>query len=84
MKHRHLLALAALAGLAAPHSADRLITEDGRILEVKKARETADGYELVFEHGTIRCGRDGIKEVEVEGDMSDYVPKNDEIGRAHV
>ena len=68
-----------LATLAAPVSADRLITNDGRILEVKKARQTPDGqYRLLFESGEIACPSQFIASVEIEGDMSDYVPANED------
>ena len=72
------VALAALA-FAPALSADRLITVDGRILEVKKAREMPEGdYLLIFEHGEVRCPKDQVASVEIEGDMSDYVPKNED------
>ena len=71
------LVCAALA-LAAPAAADRLITSDGRILEVKKARQLPEGdYQLVFESGTITCPRKFVAAVEIEGDMSDYVPADE-------
>jgi hypothetical protein len=70
------LCLAALAALA---HADRLVTHDGRILEVKKARQLADGsYQLVFESGEIRCPGRFVASVEIEGDMSDYAPANED------
>lgn len=70
-------ALAAL--LAPPAAADRLITHDGRILEVKKARELPGGdYQLVFESGEITCPKRFVASVEIEGDMSDYVPANED------
>ncbi len=72
-------ALAALAALAAPLLADRIVTEDGRVITVKKAREKGDGYVLEFEHGVIELSSAaGLKAVEIEGDMSDYEPKNDD------
>ncbi|MFT7668931.1 MAG: tetratricopeptide (TPR) repeat protein [Planctomycetota bacterium] len=59
--------------------ADRLITEDGRIISLVKARAEEDGYRLTFEHGEFFAGPDaGIASVEIEGDMSDYVPQNDD------
>ena len=58
--------------LASPAAADRLITNDGRILDVKKARELPDGsYQLVFESGEITCPKRFVASVEIEGDMSD-------------
>lgn len=64
---------------AAPATADRLITHDGRILVVKKARELPDGsYQLVFEGGEITCPKRFVASVEIEGDMSDYVPANED------
>ena len=65
--------------LAAPALADRLITDDGRILEVKRARVLPDGnYQLVFESGEIVCPKRFVASVEIEGDMSDYVPANED------
>jgi hypothetical protein len=65
--------------LAAPAGADRLVTHDGRILEVKKARELPDGNVLlVFESGEIVCPKRFVASVEIEGDMSDYVPANED------
>jgi tetratricopeptide (TPR) repeat protein len=74
-----LLALGVLL-LAAPSLADRLVTSDGRVLEPKKARpKDGGGWILSFEHGEVILP-DGklVKAVEVEGDMSDYVPQNDD------
>jgi hypothetical protein len=66
--------------LSAPAAhADRLVTKDGRILEVRKARVLSDGsYQLVFESGEIACPREFVASVEIEGDMSDYVPANED------
>lgn len=59
--------------------ADRVLTEDGRVLTPKKAREHGTGYKLTFEHGEILVpDKTGIQSVEIEGDMSDYVPKNED------
>jgi tetratricopeptide (TPR) repeat protein len=69
------LALAALCGAA---FADRVVTVDGRVLQPKKAREHEQGYRLVFEAGEIVVGKEHVKAVEIEGDMSDYVPQNDD------
>ncbi len=78
MRLTNCLPLACLA-LALPVSADRLVTTDGRVLEVKKARETEEGhYRLVFENGELLCTKDHVASVEIEGDMSDYIPKNDD------
>lgn len=67
--------LALLAPSALP---DRLITDDGRIIDLVKARETENGYSLTFEAGEIVVGPDvGIASIEIEGDMSDYEPAND-------
>jgi hypothetical protein len=75
------LACAAFAPRAA---ADRLVTTDGRVLEVKKARVEGAGYRLTFENGEIVLKDKAlVKAVEVEGDMSDYVPK-DETERANL
>ncbi|MCZ6597769.1 MAG: DUF1570 domain-containing protein [Planctomycetota bacterium] len=65
--------------LGGPAPADRLITTDGRILDVVKARELPDGgYRLVFQSGEIHCSAEHVASVEIEGDMSDYVPQNDD------
>jgi len=59
--------------------ADRLVTHDGRVLNVLKARKAPEGgYRLTFEHGEILCPEEYVASVEIEGDMSDYVPKNDD------
>jgi len=64
---------------ASPLLADRLVTSDGRIIEVQKARKLpAGGYRLSFEHGEILCPEEFVASVEIEGDMSDYVPQNDD------
>ena len=82
MKHgfvRVLVALAVSAGASIPLHADRLVTHDGRVLEVKQAREGPDGnYILTFESGEIVCPARFIASIEIEGDMSDYVPKTDD------
>jgi hypothetical protein len=76
---RTALAFATLVPLALPASADRLITDDGRVLEVKKARKLEDGnYLLVFESGEVTCPAKFVASVEIEGDMSDYVPANED------
>ena len=73
-----LYALLTAALLVAPLRADRVITDDGRIITPKKARAEGDGYRLTFEAGEILLAtKDGIKAIEIEGDMSDYVPKDD-------
>jgi hypothetical protein len=81
MKHKArlspsaLLFLAAVCGAAA---ADTLVTEDGRVLDCKKARESQQGYTLTFENGVIEVPRAQVAEVAIEGDMADYVPQNDD------
>ena len=70
-----LLFLAAVCGAAA---ADTLVTEDGRVLDCKKARESKEGYTLTFENGVIEVPRTKVAEVAIEGDMADYVPQNDD------
>ncbi len=68
-----------LVCLSGPVQADRVLTDDGRIITPKKARETETGYVFTFEHGDIEMKtKQGIASVEIEGDMSDYVPKNDD------
>ena len=74
----HLTLAAALAFTLSPAFADRVITDDGRIISPRKVREEGEGYRLTFEAGEILLlSKEGIKAVEVEGDMSDYVPKDE-------
>jgi hypothetical protein len=70
----HLVAVLAAAPLA---GADQLVTVDNRVIELVKAREEGDNYRLTFEHGEVICPKELVKAVEIEGDMSDYVPQND-------
>ena len=73
-------AIPALAAtlLVGPLHADRLVTNDGRVLDVKKARkEPGGGYRLEFEYGTLLCPEEFVASVEIEGDMADYVPADD-------
>jgi len=76
---RALAVLLAGQVLALSAAADRVVTVDGRILAPKKARVLDQGYRLVFENGEIVLP-DGslVKSVEIEGDMSEYVPQNDD------
>jgi hypothetical protein len=67
----------ALALAAAPLRADTLVTKDGRVIEVKKAREEGAGYRLWFEAGEITVPKEHVASVEIEGDMADYVPKDE-------
>lgn len=79
MIRRSPLALAVAVLLALPLSADRVIVDDGRILKPKKARLQGDGYLLEFENGdVVLADRGRLVAVEIEGDMSDYVPANDD------
>ncbi|MEM7306183.1 MAG: DUF1570 domain-containing protein [Planctomycetota bacterium] len=70
--------LAAPLVLAPSLGADSLITHDGRILECVKARESEAGYTLTFKNGVIEAPGHLLAEVAIEGDMSDYVPKNED------
>lgn len=64
--------------LCAPRAAaDTLVTVDGRVIEVLKARAEGDTYRLSFKAGEIVCPKGAVASVEIEGDMSDYVPKDD-------
>ena len=75
---RHPLSAALILLLSTVTLADRVITDDGRIITPKKAREEGEGYRLTFESGEILLPtKEGIKAIEIEGDMSDYVPKDD-------
>lgn len=73
-------ALGAAALLAPSASADRVVTKDGRIVTPKKARQQDGVLKLEFETGgTIEVkDKDLVRSVEVEGDMSDYVPANED------
>jgi uncharacterized protein DUF1570 len=82
MKHSRrgqvVFALFAALGLLAPAFADRVVTKDGRVVTPKKARVEGAGYHLWFENGEIVLpSKDAVKAVEIEGDMSDYVPQDD-------
>lgn len=73
--------LLALLGtlLALPAAADRVLTKDGRVLHPKKARQDGSGYRFVFENGEIVVAdKDIVQSVEIEGDMSEYVPSSDD------
>ncbi|HUR26833.1 MAG TPA: DUF1570 domain-containing protein [Planctomycetota bacterium] len=85
MQARKTLGLAiAWTALSLVAAADRIVTTDGRVIEVKKARTEGNGYKLTFEHGEITLAdKSAVKAVEVEGDMSDYVPK-DETEKANL
>ncbi len=73
------LTLALLFAFSTHAPADRLITEDGRIIDLVKARKTEEGYHLVFHAGDLIVGPEaGIASIEIEGDMADYVPQNDD------
>src|SRR5262249_23975475 len=68
-----------LALCAAPALADRVITDDGRVIQPKKARPKDGGYLLEFEMGDIFVADPSrLKAVEIEGDMSEYVPQNED------
>ena len=76
---RLLLPLALASLLSHDVLADRIVTMDGRQIIAKKARKAeGGGYRLEFDHGVIELADDSmVKAVEIEGDMSDYVPKDD-------
>ena len=71
-----LLALAFCA-LSSPVFADSLVTVDGRIIEVDRVRQEGESYRLMFPIGEVLCPAALVASVEIEGDMSDYEPKND-------
>ncbi|HJO26891.1 MAG: hypothetical protein CMK00_03345 [Planctomycetes bacterium] len=79
MTSKFIFGLALILGLGAePVLADRVLTSDGRVLTPLKARKSEAGYVLTFASGSIEVGHDqGISQVEIEGDMSDYVPQNE-------
>ncbi|MBL8804598.1 MAG: DUF1570 domain-containing protein [Planctomycetes bacterium] len=80
MKTIQLLSLVgALLTLAPVADAfDRVITHDNRFLECKKVREDGSNYRIEFEHDVVVLAKDKVKAVEISGDMSDYVPKDDD------
>ncbi len=71
--------LVVLLGLVlAPRAlADRLVTKDGRVIDVQRAKIDGDSYRLTFASGEIVVAAEHVASVEVEGDMSDYVPKDE-------
>lgn len=73
-------ALCAAALLSPDASADRVVTKDGRIVTPRKAREKDGVLTLEFETGGTIAVKDKelVRSVEVEGDMSDYVPANED------
>ena len=76
---RAATALLLLGCLASPAAADRVLTKDGRVLHPKKARPEGSGYRFVFENGEIVVAdKSTVQSVEIEGDMSEYVPQNDD------
>lgn len=76
---RRVCAAAVLVACATSAFADRVLTTDGRILTPQKARVEGGGYRLEFENGTILLpDKSLIASAEIEGDMSDYVPANDD------
>lgn len=76
---RALALCAAVCALISTASADRVVTKDGRIVNPKKARADGGGYKLVFENGEIVLpDKTLVREVEIEGDMSEYVPQNED------
>ncbi len=77
MNRTQLLTLAALLFASPIATADTLVTTDGRILEVDKVRLDGENYRLIFEVGEILCPKALVASVEIEGDMSDYEPKDD-------
>lgn len=73
------LSLPAILALSPEVPADRVITKDGRMIKPKKARKEGDHYRLIFEHGEILVtDPDLVQSVEIEGDMSDYEPANED------
>jgi len=65
--------------LCAPLLADRVLTQDGRVLSPKKAREEGSGYKFTFENGElVVTDKKLVQSVEIEGDMSEYAPKNED------
>ena len=78
LRIRSLTTFGLLALLSVDAVADRVLTEDGRIITPLKAREEGEGYRLTFENGEIVLpNKAGIASVEIEGNMDDYVPQNE-------
>ena len=79
MKARGPALLCSALLFAAPALADRVLTQDGRVLSPKKAREQGAGYKFTFENGELTIpDKKAVQSVEIEGDMSEYVPKNED------
>jgi tetratricopeptide (TPR) repeat protein len=80
MRLIHLCLLTAFLCLSTTDlCADRVVVDDGRILKPKKARPQGEGYLLEFENGDIVLpDKSRLTAVEIEGDMSDYVPANED------
>jgi len=79
VRRRDAVLLCGALFLAAPALADRVLTQDGRVLSPKKAREEGAGYRLTFENGELVLpDKRAVQSVEIEGDMSEYVPKNED------
>ncbi|MFN0205754.1 MAG: tetratricopeptide repeat protein [Planctomycetota bacterium] len=79
MSKFNILTLAA-AGAAAilltsTANADRLITKNGRSLEGKVTKKDKV-YHIKLQTAELEIHEDLVKEVVIEGDMSDYVPKD--------
>ncbi|MEM7516265.1 MAG: hypothetical protein AAF368_04990 [Planctomycetota bacterium] len=73
------LSFPAFLALSPEAPADRVITKDGRMIKPKKARKEGDHFRLIFEHGEILVtDPDLVQSVEIEGDMSDYEPANED------
>ncbi len=56
--------------------ADRVITTTGKIIE-GKVKEEDGNYRIQIESASLLLPKSFVKEVEIEGDMSSYEPKND-------
>ncbi len=82
MRHQNFaghVGAALLLLLCAPDAlADRIVTKDGRVVTPAKAREVDGALKLTFETGgeIVVKDRSLVRSIEVEGDMSDYVPAN--------
>lgn len=57
--------------------ADRIITKNGRVFEGKVEEKDASTYRLKLTSADIDIPKDMVKEVLIEGDMSNYQPKDD-------
>lgn len=70
-------AIAALAFMAAPAHADTLFFKDGRFYEVPKLVETETGFDVHYDHGTVKVRKEIVKDWFIEQAGAEPVASND-------